>query len=431
MIMPPKVNRERASSAICIERLSKRYLIPSGSPGAYRTLRDSLSDVATAPWRGIRRLANRGAKTSSGADARRKTMVALDDVSLNVAPGEVLGVIGRNGAGKSTLLKIVSRVTEPTSGRVALRGRLASLLEVGTGFHHELTGRENVYLSGAILGMSRRELARQFDAIVEFAEIGPYIDTPVKHYSSGMLVRLAFAVAGHLNPDILLLDEVLAVGDAGFRAKCIRHMKETLSSNVAVLFVSHLRSQIAEVCHRCVVLHQGRLIYSGNPDDAWQKYLECLQQSVLGRAEAGDNTGGRLLGLEITDADGRLASSVSANEPLSLSVGYELDRDFNRLGVAVNFHQGNGHLLTDCTTFDGDLLIPSGAGRHQLRLDLDGLPFSGGSYLVGVRLYDLASGAALDRHFQRYPLLVNGPAGQHIVSLRQRWTYETEGMAQC
>ncbi|HVA45522.1 MAG TPA: ABC transporter ATP-binding protein [Pirellulales bacterium] len=409
--------------AIQVEGLSKSYRISGGDRGQYRTLRESLTGAALAPWHGFRRLVGNGppARTQNA-----QTVRALDDVSLEVRPGEVVGVIGRNGAGKSTLLKIISRVTEPTAGRVALRGRLASLLEVGTGFHAELTGRENIYLSGAVLGMSKRDLARQFDAIVDFAEIGGYLDTPVKRYSSGMLVRLAFAVAAHLEPDILLLDEVLAVGDAGFRAKCIRRMKELISSNVAVLFVSHQRSQIVQVCQRCVVLHQGRLVYSGNPEAAWQQYVDTLQAApaTVNFASA-CQSGGRLLGLTITDADGRATTSVAANEPLSLTVAYQLDRQIDRLGLGINFHQGNGDLLADWTTFDCGVEIPRLPGRHSLRLDLEGLPVSGGSYLIGVRLYDLQSGDALDRHFQRYPLMVNGPADQHLISLRQRWTHST------
>jgi lipopolysaccharide transport system ATP-binding protein len=407
-------------SVIEVERLSKEYRISAAGTGHYRTLRESLCDVATAPWNRARRFLSSGSAPQS---KRAQTVQALDDVSLTVRPGEVLGVIGRNGAGKSTLLKIISQVTEPTSGRVTVRGRLASLLEVGTGFHHELSGRENVYLSGAILGMSKRELSRQFDAIVDFAEIGDYLDTPVKRYSSGMLVRLAFAVAAHLQPNILLLDEVLAVGDAGFRAKCVRRMKELISSNVAVLFVSHQRSQIAEVCDRCVVLHKGRLAFSGDPESAWQEYVRFLcdhpASSDVGQPE---HTDARLIGLTVIGCDDQATSTIGSNEPVALSVRYRLDRCVEQLGLGINFHQGNGEILSDWTTFENGFEIPSDPGTHEVRLDLDGLPVSGGSYLIGVRLYDLQTGSALDRHFQRYPLIVNGPADQHRISLRQRWS---------
>lgn len=408
--------------AIEVENLSKQYRIGSGRQGAYRTLRESFSDAARASWKGLRRLAN-GSREEHSHRAHG-TLWALDDVSLDVQPGEVLGVIGRNGAGKSTLLKIISRVTEPTSGRITLRGRLASLLEVGTGFHHELSGRENIFLSGAILGMSKRELAREFDAIVDFAEIDGYLDTPVKRYSSGMLVRLAFAVAAHLNPEILLLDEVLAVGDAGFRDKCIRRMKQLISSGVAVLFVSHQRSQIAEVCQRCVVLHHGSLVYSGAPEMAWRRYIENLQRPAdnahLAAADVAD--GGRLLSFGLLGHDGFPVVTVKAHEPFSCTISYELDEDFESVGLGMNFFQGNGQLLADCTTFQDNLEIPSRQGRHSVRLDIAGLPFAGGNYLIGVRLYDRESGQALDRHVQRYSLIIDGPADQHAIRLPARWS---------
>jgi lipopolysaccharide transport system ATP-binding protein len=195
--------------AISIKGLSKQYCLGAQRTKGYRTLRESLGEALSSPWRRLRGLGQRREKADS--------FCALQDVSFDVQPGEVVGVIGRNGAGKSTFLKILSRITEPTSGRVELRGRVGSLLEVGTGFHHELTGRENIYLNGAILGMSRHEIDRKFDDIVEFSEVGKFLDTPVKRYSSGMFVRLAFGVASHLEPEILIVDEVLAVGDQAFR----------------------------------------------------------------------------------------------------------------------------------------------------------------------------------------------------------------------
>lgn len=411
--------------AIQVENLSKEYQVASAQSGQYRTLRESLSGAAGAPLRALRRLSG-ASDARSGAPG---TVSALEDVSLEVRPGEVVGVIGRNGAGKSTLLKIISQVTEPTAGRVVLRGRLASLLEVGTGFHQELTGRENIYLSGAILGMSKRDLARQFDAIVDFAEIGDYIDTPVKRYSSGMLVRLAFAVAAHLEPDILLLDEVLAVGDAGFRAKCIRRMKELISSNVAVLFVSHQRSQIADVCSRCVVLHKGRLAYSGGPESAWDRYVECLNDTPTSAANPKVcEAGGRLLSVAITDADEQPTSMIAAHEPLSINVDYELAKPFARLGIGINLHSGGGNVLADCTTFDTATAIPSTAGRHRVRLNIAGLPFAGGNYLAGVRLYNLISGKWLDCHFQRYPLVVAGESDHHAVRLDYCWDVESRSL---
>ena len=243
---------------IKVERLSKRYRL-GASNGAYRTLRESISAAAIAPWRGVTRLA--GWLGTDGVlengNGSTDDFWALKDVSFEIQPGEVVGIVGRNGAGKSTLMKILSRITEPTSGRAEFRGRIGSLLEVGTGFHHELTGRENIYLNGSILGMSRREIARRFDEIIAFSEIEGFLDTPVKRYSSGMYVRLAFAVAAHLEPEILLVDEVLAVGDQKFQKKCLGKMREVGRSGRTVLFVSHNIAALEALCEQSILIERG------------------------------------------------------------------------------------------------------------------------------------------------------------------------------
>jgi lipopolysaccharide transport system ATP-binding protein len=257
--------------AIRVESLSKLYRIGLGDQVAYRTLRETIMTASAAPWRRLRQLW-RPAPLPTDGDSRG-TIWALKDTSFEVEPGEVVGIIGRNGAGKSTLLKILSRITEPTSGRVRLRGRVGSLLEVGTGFHPELTGRENIYLNGAILGMTRREIRRKFDAIVEFAEIGQFLDTPVKHYSSGMYVRLAFAVAAHLEPEILFVDEVLAVGDLAFQEKCLGKMKEVAKQGRTILFVSHNMQAVSTLTKRCLWLSQGRCVGQGATAEVIGDYL--------------------------------------------------------------------------------------------------------------------------------------------------------------
>src|SRR5438046_3463094 len=231
--------------AIRVQNLSKQYRIGTADR-RNRTFREAVNDAAVAPFRRLKSLGNGGAS--------EETIWALKDVSFDVQPGEVVGIIGRNGAGKSTLLKILSRITKPTSGRVEIRGRVASLLEVGTGFHSELTGRENVYLNGAILGMARREIDRKFDEIVAFAEVEKFIDTPVKRYSSGMYLRLAFAVAAHLEPEILVVDEVLAVGDAAFQKKCLGRIGEVAQGGRTVLFVSHNMGAIRSLCTEVIWL---------------------------------------------------------------------------------------------------------------------------------------------------------------------------------
>jgi lipopolysaccharide transport system ATP-binding protein len=246
--------------AISVQHLSKRYRI--GQRAAYHTLREALVSVARSPMRVLSR-----------SPEEQAQFWALQDVSFDVRPGEALGIIGRNGAGKSTLLKVLSRITAPTKGTVDLYGRVGSLLEVGTGFHHELTGRENIYLNGAILGMRRLEIERKFDEIVSFAEIEPFIDTAVKFYSSGMYMRLAFSVAAHLEPEILLVDEVLAVGDASFQKKCLGKMGDIAGGGRTVLFVSHQMNAIQGLCSECIWLDQGQLVKRGAPREVIASYL--------------------------------------------------------------------------------------------------------------------------------------------------------------
>src|SRR5687767_11809746 len=250
---------------IRVESLSKRYRI--GASG-HTSLRDAIASAVRAPLRGLR------AMNSAGEN----TIWALKDVNFEVAPGEIIGIIGRNGSGKSTLLKILSRITRPTKGRVVLKGRVGSLLEVGTGFHSELTGRENVFLNGAVLGMTRHEIEEKFDEIVAFAETGQFLDTPVKHYSTGMTVRLAFAVAAHLEPEILLIDEVLAVGDIAFQKKCLGKMNEVARHGRTVLFVSHDISAVNALCQRAILLHEGSLILHGPTRDVSAYYLDTANK---------------------------------------------------------------------------------------------------------------------------------------------------------
>jgi lipopolysaccharide transport system ATP-binding protein len=255
-----------------VENVGKRYVLGAREE-QYQTLRDSLSSLVRAPF-----------KRLNGSQTQPETLWALRDVSFEVAPGEVVGVIGGNGAGKSTLLKVLSRITEPTTGRVELYGRVVSLLEVGTGFHAELTGRENVFLNGAILGMKRSEIERKFDEIVAFAEVEKFVDTPVKRYSSGMYLRLAFAVAAHLEPEILIVDEVLAVGDAAFQKKCLGKMEDVSRGGRTVLFVSHNMGAVSNICQSGIVMQRGRVVLRGNVNEAVSYYNHQLQASLTGVA---------------------------------------------------------------------------------------------------------------------------------------------------
>ena len=258
---------------VAVEGVGKQYRLQHqrGSE-PYRTLRDSIADAAAAPFTWI----NASRQPATTPD----DFWALRDVSFDVGAGEVVGIIGRNGAGKSTLLKILSRITEPTTGRVTLQGRVASLLEVGTGFHPELTGRENIFLNGAILGMTRQEIRRNFDAIVAFAEVERFLDTPVKRYSSGMYVRLAFAVAAHLEPDIFVIDEVLAVGDAEFQKKCLGKMHEVSRGGRTVLFVSHNMAAVQALCSRAVWLERGSVAATGPTADVVASYLQAAHSVI-------------------------------------------------------------------------------------------------------------------------------------------------------
>ncbi len=278
-----------ATPAIKVEGLGKHYRLAHGRPrDGYRTLRESLVGMAKAPFR---------------KKGTTEEFWALDGVGFEVQPGEVVGIIGRNGAGKSTLLKILSRITKPTRGHIEINGRVGSLLEVGTGFHPELTGRENVYLNGSILGMSRREIAAKFDEIVTFAEVEKFLDTPVKRYSSGMYVRLAFAVAAHLEPEILIVDEVLAVGDAGFQKKCLGKLSEVARSGRTVLVVSHNLPQVLKTCDRGIYLCAGRVEYDGGVEEAASRYTNAHLGANSALTDRGVSVGLRFLGDDGADLD--------------------------------------------------------------------------------------------------------------------------------
>ena len=322
--------------AIRVENLSKQYRIGRAQQ-RHDTLRDALVDTLKR-WK-VRRRSNE----PTGND----TIWALRDVSFEVRRGEVVGIIGRNGAGKSTLLKILSRITDPTSGRAEIHGRVGSLLEVGPGFHPDLTGRENIYLNGAILGMRRHEIERKFDEIVAFAEIEKFLDTPVKRYSSGMYVRLAFAVAAHLEPEILLVDEVLAVGDAAFQKKCLGKMGDVAQEGRTVLFVSHNMAAIESLCNLAMMLNCGRLTAIGSTERVVAEYL--LDGGKLGTGEVhllshpGRHRGSQIVLREIKlFADGLLSSSVRMGGTFKIVVSFKYDEGISnlRFGIAIENHLG-------------------------------------------------------------------------------------------
>ncbi len=332
-------NRSR-SAAIEVKGLSKQYHI-----GLLEQRSDSLLQSAFA-WVGapvvnFRRLRRQG---QVSADTAADVIWALRDVTFTVERGEVIGIIGRNGAGKSTLLKILSRITPPSEGRVILNGRVSSLLEVGTGFHPELTGRENVYLNGTILGMRKAEVDRKFDEIVAFAEVEKFIDTPVKRYSSGMRVRLAFAVSAHLESEILLVDEVLAVGDAAFQAKCLNKMDGVSQTGRTVLFVSHNMQVMAQLCRRLLLLEGGRLVTEGTPAAVIGRYLDnTLATTALDPLQLSEEV--RVDRLSVTQNGAPAGEFLDSGRPFEIHVNYEVLRSLRNLLLGFNVVTGDGTAL--------------------------------------------------------------------------------------
>jgi lipopolysaccharide transport system ATP-binding protein len=311
---------------IQVRNLSKSYRT-GGQRGQYRTLRESLAGGIGSMVNHLRYGVN-GTTVSDKPSPRNDQVQVLKDVSFDVGEGEAIGVIGHNGAGKSTLLKIMSRITEPSSGRVVLRGRVGSLLEVGTGFHPELTGRENIHLNGAILGMTREEITKQFDKIVDFAEIEAFLDTPVKRYSSGMYVRLGFSVAAHMTPDVLLIDEVLAVGDLRFQRKCMDFARSMTANCGAVLLVSHNMFSIKSLCRRAIYLSHGQIQFDGNAEDAIAMYEKDSRLKVLPWAESQLGTDPTRLQVSLGDIEtfdelGRKSSVFKHGERVRVRINYE------------------------------------------------------------------------------------------------------------
>ncbi len=372
--------------AIVIESLSKKYLIShQGKRGATDTsVREALSESLSA-------LARSMGKRRPGRDSsagRKEEFWALRDVSLEIEQGERLGLIGRNGAGKSTLLKILSRITEPTSGRARIVGRVASLLEVGTGFHPELTGRENIFLNGAILGMTRAEIRRRFDEIVAFAEIEKFLDTPVKRYSSGMYVRLAFGVAAHLEPEILLVDEVLAVGDAAFQRKCLGKMGDVSRQGRTVIFVSHNMAAIRSLCERVVLLKDGRPHAIGLPDDIVARYMadgaECEGVSLGDRRDRLGNGKVHLTRLSINGLDSSAFSGVCSGDAVRFDLDYATDGTLARPSFHIAVYDQFGAQVIHLSSRVTGLVIDRLGAAGRATCVIPRLPLPPQRYQVNV-----------------------------------------------
>lgn len=380
-------------TAIRLEGLGKQYRIGKRQE-PYATLRDAIASAVASP---IRRMARR--TRESGRPEPDSPMIwALRDVSCEIRAGEVVAIIGRNGAGKSTLLKILSRITEPTEGLGEIHGRVGSLLEVGTGFHLELTGRENIYLNGVILGMTKGEIDRKFDEIVEFSEVDRFIDTPVKHYSSGMYLRLAFAVAAHLDLDILLVDEVLAVGDMTFQRKCLGRMHDVARQGRTVLFVSHNLAAVEHLCQRGIVLRDGTIAFDGDVKGAIQFYLEDAEDSKVHAATSHSvdltvssrsaNYRSLLRGLELFTDNGRpVSAGLRIGAPLTAHVHLELEYPTESFDVGLGFDDMSGHrILTAHSLFQPNFNDGKRVGQQTVICEIPSLTLVPGAYKIRVAL---------------------------------------------
>jgi lipopolysaccharide transport system ATP-binding protein len=377
--------------AISVEKVGKRYQIGQGHTDV---LAERLQRMVTSPLR-LRRRSSGPATHMAASHDGDSEMWALRDVSLQIQRGEAIGLIGPNGAGKSTLLKLLSRITLPTEGRIVMRGRVATLLEVGTGFHPELSGRENIFVNGAILGMRRREIDAKFDEIVDFSGIERFIDTPVKRYSSGMFVRLAFAVAAHLEPEILLVDEVLAVGDAEFQRKCLGKMQEVSEHGRAVVFVSHNMAAVQRLCSRVFVIDHGRVVLEGNAPDAVAAYLDRAgPEQETGVAVIRDDTerfqgtgAARLRKVVMSDADGMPTSSIRLGQRLRVTLCYEVFEHFDDAVIELGICTTEGQRLVTVQNTDrmaSPFRLVKGFHEVTAELDVVLLP---GEFVLEVALH--------------------------------------------
>jgi len=363
--------------AIRAAGLSKRFRI--GQRPRYKSLRESLQNALAAPFR-------RGGRAV-------ETIWALRDVSFEVAPGEVIGVIGRNGAGKSTLLKVLARITEPTEGRVELHGRVGSLLEVGTGFHLELTGRENIFLSGAILGMKRAEIVRRFDEIVAFAEIDRFLDTPVKHYSTGMYLRLAFAVAAHLEPEILLVDEVLAVGDVAFQKKCLGKMGEVAVGGRTVLLVSHNMGSIQSLCSKVLMIRNGRIVHCGRPAEVVAAYLRESEGNNWADVDLRTHLGRLprmrpiLQRVRLLNARGEVSRTYLSGERIVVQIRYDASAEREPLaGAGFILWTSAGVRVGGFNTYMAGMPPSRFPSKGMVEFTLSSPPLTPGGYSLSVSL---------------------------------------------
>jgi len=376
--------------AIRAQNIGKQYRF-GGKPAGYRTFREAVLDSFAAPFRWMR-----------GERKEVNTFWALDDVSFEIKHGEAVGIIGRNGAGKSTLLKILSRITKPTKGRVDLYGRVASLLEVGTGFHSELSGRDNVYLNGAILGMSRKEINRKFDEIVYFSGVEKFLDMPVKHYSSGMYVRLAFAVAAHLEPEILIVDEVLAVGDAEFQKKCLGKMEDVAKQGRTVLFVSHNLGAVANLCTTAFLLQSGSVVLAGKTSDVVNRYQSLASSDNGFLTFEHIESDAFFTKISVCDKVGNATTDISVVDNFILRFEYVVNKKMKNLDVAFMLFDRNGSKVFTCSLSraEGEYFTEHKPGKFIAEIPIPAKFLAPGMYFISpvihqpnIKIYDLKNQA--------------------------------------
>jgi ABC-type polysaccharide/polyol phosphate transport system ATPase subunit len=409
---------------ITVSHVSKQYQVGS----QHHSLRDAIPALVKGWW---------GAAAPAGRQAG--LFWALKDVSFEVCSGETLGIIGRNGAGKSTVLKLLSSITRPTSGSVRVRGKLAALIEVGAGFHPDLTGRENVFLNGTILGLKRRRIHALFDRIVEFAELESFIDTPVKRYSSGMYVRLGFAIAAHVDPEVLLIDEVLAVGDLAFQQKCLQRIQELKRAGTTMIFISHNLNAVQRICDRALFLARGEVAAEGEVATVIQAYREQVVTrerqrlaSLRAKQQARQPDGGagavRIDAIELHDADGQPAESFATGDSLTIEVGYTCARRVERPRVTIGIDRLDGLVCHVVSAPNGQVAVPPMDGQGVLRLTYPALQLLPNTYRVSVEIGEEGSVAPLDsRQFGAFFTMTSDHHERGAVHLDHHWQWGHAG----
>ncbi len=405
------------SLAIQFEHVSKKFVLRRQQS---RSLQDLVINL-------LRRSENDG----------EEVFWALHDVSLEITPGEMVGLMGPNGAGKSTALKLISRIIDPTSGRIQMDGRVGALLELGTGFHPDLTGRENIYLNGAILGLNRAQIRSRLDEIISFAELERFIDVAVKHYSSGMYVRLGFSVAVHTYPDILLVDEVLAVGDTAFQRKCIERIDQLQRGGVTILFVSHDLGAIRKLCQRVIWLDRGKIIADGTPETivrqyAWRSSEDsavAVQASPSQRWGCGDV---RIEEVHLLDVDGNRRDTFATGERLVVEMRYHALRRVERPVFGLAIHRSDGAHITGPNTRSSEYEIPWIEGEGIVRYAIRSLPLLEGTFYVSVAVVDWEDTQMFDYHDRLYPFRIYNPEGEQfgMVTLKGDWSWRDQKIAQ-